>query len=170
MTRRISMDSGMQVAKQATADIESWLRSLPQTQKIENVENNLIYQEIDVDLLWTTDKARYQVEIKGDRWHQTGNFFFETQSNKEKGTIGCFLYTKADLLFYYFILPRHLYILPMPETRHWFQLNIQRFREREVKTPVGQDFYTTVGRLVPIETVLREVPEVRSRKLPCMNK
>ena len=163
MTRHISMSSGMQVAKQATADIEAWLRSLSQTQKIENVENNPIYQEIDVDLLWTTHKACYQVEIKGDRWHQTGNFFFETHSNKEKGTTGCFLYTKADLLFYYFIEPRDLYILPMIETRSWFQLNIQRFKERAVKTPVGQDSYTTVGRLVPIEMVLQEVPQTLSR-------
>jgi len=165
MTRRVSMHTGMQVAKQATRDIECWLRHLPQTQKIENVENNPIYQEIDIDLLWTTDKACYQVEIKGDRWHQTGNFFFETQSNKEKGTTGCFLYTKSDLLFYYFVVPRSLYILPMPETRCWFQSNIQRFKEREVRTPVGRDFYTTVGRIVPIKTVIQEVPQARSRQL-----
>lgn len=165
MVRRISMNAGMRVAQQASADIEAWLRRLPQTQSIENVENNPLYQAIDVDLLWTTQKARYQIEIKGDRWHSTGNFFFETHSNKEKGTQGCFLYTKADLVFYYFIKPRMLYILPMPETLEWFSLNIQRFKERETTTPIAQDSYTTVGRLVPIKTVLEEVPRVYKVRL-----
>jgi hypothetical protein len=165
MTRRISMTKGMQVARQATADIDAWLRSLPQTLRIQNVEDNPAYQQIDVDLLWSTDKRCYQVEIKGDRWHQTCNFFFETHSNKEKGTPGCFLYTQADLLFYYFVVPRHLYILPMPATRDWFLANIQRFNERATTTPVGYDYYTTVGRLVPIAIVSEEVTGVIKQQL-----
>ncbi|MDM8564778.1 hypothetical protein QUF74_03915 [Candidatus Halobeggiatoa sp. HSG11] len=157
MTRSISMASGMQIAQQATADITTWLNKLPQTQKITNVENELVYQKIDVDLVWTTKKSCYKVEIKGDQWHKTGNFFFETKSNRERATPGCFLYTEADLLFYYFVIPKILYILIMPETRHWFLANIQRFKERSTTTPVGNGFYTTVGKLVPIEIVLQEL-------------
>ncbi len=166
MTRRISMTSGMQVAQRAAADIDAWLRSLPQTLNVQNVENDPHFQQMDVDLLWTTDKRSYQVEIKGDRWHQTGNFFFETHSNWEKGTPGCFLYTEADLLFYYFVVPRHLYILPMPATREWFLANQQRFKERATTTPIGNyDYYTTVGRLVPITIVLQQVPNVNKQRL-----
>jgi hypothetical protein len=166
MTRRISMTTGVQVAQQAAADIEKWLRNLPQTRQVQNVEDDPSYRHIDVDLRWTTDKGHYQIEIKGDRWHQTGNFFFETTSNQEKGTPGCFLYTEADLLFYYFVVPRRLYILPMPATRHWFLGNLQRFKERATTTPVGHhQYYTTVGRLVPIEVVRREVFGVKRIQL-----
>ena len=165
MMRSISMKNGMQVAKQASIGIETWLCSLPQTLQIQNVEADPAYQQLDVDLLWTTNKACYQVEIKGDRWHKTGNFFFETHSNKEKGTPGCFLYTQADLLFYYFIVPRDLYILPMPSTRHWFLAHKQRFKERSTTTPIGYEYYTTVGRLVSIATVLEEVPDVLKKQL-----
>ncbi|MEW6499503.1 MAG: hypothetical protein AB1589_44625, partial [Cyanobacteriota bacterium] len=69
--------------------------------------------------IWATQKGEVLVEVKGDRWNRTNNFFFETHSNLEKGTMGCFLYTEADWLFYYFVNTRLLYKLPMPKTRDW---------------------------------------------------
>jgi hypothetical protein len=112
--KRYSMSESTDVARRAAQEIEEWLRGLSQTLDVRNVEDDPTYQQVDVDLLWTTQKASYRVEIKGDRLHKTGNFFFETVSNAQKGTPGCFLYTEADLLFYYFVEPGHLYILPMP--------------------------------------------------------
>lgn len=105
------------------------------------------------------------MEFIGDRWNKTNNFFFETHSNLEKGTPGCFMYTSADWLFYYFINTRLLYQLPMPKTRDWFGITINRFQERETTTPVGATRYTTVGRLVPITTVMMEVPGVGWQQL-----
>ncbi len=90
------MRDGLSVAKRASTDIVAWLRQLEQTIGVRNVENDARYRRVDVDLLWATDACTYKIEIKGDRWHQTGNFFFETISNKEKGTPGCFMYTEAD--------------------------------------------------------------------------
>jgi hypothetical protein len=71
-----------------------------------------------------TRRRAYKIEIEGDRWHTTGNFFFETYSNQEKATPGCFLYTQADLVFCYFVEPHLLYILSgasstQPTTRQW---------------------------------------------------
>jgi hypothetical protein len=161
-TRRIKMAEGVQVAQRAAADIEAWLRGLPQTQAVVNVEDDPAYRARDIDLLWTTQKRCYEVEIKGDRWHQTGNFFFETHSNREKGTPGCLLYTQADLLFYYFVEPRILYILPMLATRAWFMPRLNQFKERSTTTPVGSGrYYTTVGRLVPIHTLIAAIPDIR---------
>lgn len=160
-----TMNEGIQVAHQAATDIEVWLRTQPETISIQNVELEPAFQQIDVDLIWTTHSGSYFVEIKGDRWHKTGNFFFETHSNLEKGTVGCFLYTQADWLFYYFVTPRTLYMLPMPTTRDWFVANIDRFRERSTKTSVRGNYYTTVGRLVPITVVLKEVPGVKKEQL-----
>ncbi len=160
-----SMADGMQVAAQATADITTWLRGRPETISVQNVEHEPEFQIRDIDLIWTTQKCEILVEIKGDRWHKTGNFFFETHSNYEKGTPGCFMYTEANWLFYYFVTPRTLYMLPMPMTRNWFAANINRFRERSTTTPVGGGYYTTVGQLVSIQTVLQEVSGVVKQQL-----
>jgi hypothetical protein len=165
MTRKITMADGVRVAGRASTEIEAWLREWHGTINVENVEGDPEYQAQDIDLIWSTIIRDYTIEIKADRWHETGNFFFETVSNKEKGTPGCFLYTEANFLFYYFVEPRLLYILPMPRTRAWFLANLERFTERETTTPIGSEHYTTVGRLVPIDVVLKEVNGVKTKQL-----
>ena len=152
------MAATLRIARQATAAIEPWLRARQQTIAVRNVEDDPAYRALDVDLLWTTRRRTYRVEIKADRYDKSGNFFFETESNHEQGTPGCFLYSAADLLFYYFVRPRHLYILPLRATRDWFLPRRTQFRERSTTTRVAGGHYTTVGRLVLIERVLREVP------------
>lgn len=165
MPRRYTMRDGSQVAQAAAEEIERWLRGLRQTVNVTNVELDPHYQALDVDLLWTTQKRTYQVEIKGDRVEKSGNFFFETLSNAEQGTPGCILYMQADLLFYYFVNPKSLYILPMPQTRDWFLPIQNQFAERATTTPIGNQYYTTVGRLVPIERVMTEIEEARHYSL-----
>ena len=165
MNRQITMNNGMDVARQAAADIESWLKKYRGTIGVVNVEKDPDFQKADIDLIWVSHRGTDTIEIKADRWQDSGNFFFETESNKEKGAPGCFLYTEANYIFYYFVKPHLLYILPMPQTREWFLANKDRFEERETTTPVGDGYYTTVGRLVPIETVVSEVPEVKQKKL-----
>ena len=151
------------IAKQAATDVTHFLQTIwPQTVRVHNVEDDSAYQVHDVDLLWTVmEKERLRVipvEIKGDRYHRTGNFFLETVSNEGKGTLGCFLYTKAEWLFYYFVETGRLYCLPMAEVRPWFIQNMSRFKEQRTSTPTrsGQS-YITIGRLVPIKAVLTEV-------------
>jgi hypothetical protein len=165
MTHAYSMDDAMQVAKQAAAEIEAWLWRKPETVSVVNVEHDPDFQRRDIDLIWTTQTGEFLVEVKGDRWNRTKNFFFETHSNLEKGTPGCFMYTEANWLFYYFVNTRQLYRLPMPKTRKWFSITMRRFRERSTTTPVGNGHYTTVGRLVPITTVMLEVPGVIREQL-----
>jgi hypothetical protein len=156
------------VARRAASDVTHFLESTwPHTVAVHNVEEEPAYQEHDVDLLWSFVDSDgllriLSIEIKGDRYHRTGNFFFETISNEGKGTTGCFLYTRADWLFYYFLEIGRLYCLPMYGVRPWFDANMHRFRERRTSTPVnnGLEHYITVGRLVPIQTVLDEVPGI----------
>ena len=165
MARQITFHNGVKVAARASTEIEAWLREWHGTVNVENVEGDPEYQAKDIDLIWATITRDYTIEIKADRWHATGNFFFETVSNKEKGTLGCFLYTEADFVFYYYPEPRTLYILPMPRARNWFLANVDRFEEKETTTPVGSEYYTTVGRLIPIEIVLTEVKGVTVKQL-----
>jgi hypothetical protein len=155
------MNDGLKVASIATNDISNWLKTLPETIEIVNVESNPLFQKRDIDLIWRTENQEILIEIKGDRYHKTGNFFFETYSNRERQTPGCFMYTEAHFIFYYFIVKKTLYELPMPLTREWFVKNINRFRERSTTTPIfNGGCYTTVGRLVPINDVMKEVEGV----------
>ncbi len=71
------------------------------------------------------------------------------------------MYTAADLLFYYYVIPRTLYMLSMPITRNWFISNIDRFKERSTTTLIaGSGHYTTRERLVQILDVMKELPGV----------
>jgi hypothetical protein len=165
MTYSYSMDDTVQVAKQAACDIEAWLWGKPETINVTNVEHDPDYQRRDIDLVWTTRTGDILIEVKGDRWNKTRNFFFETHSNLEKGNPGCFMYTEAQFIFYYFVNTCQLYQLPMPKTREWFLITMRRFQERSTITPVGNSYYTTVGRLVPVTTVMLEVPGVKMEQL-----
>ncbi|MDQ3459867.1 MAG: hypothetical protein M3498_11285 [Deinococcota bacterium] len=172
MLRKYAVDDTYAVARLGATQITDWLNGLGITSNLTNVEDVPEYQSKDVDLIWETQKAVYQVELKVDRLHRTGNFFFETLSNSERGTPGCFLYTEADLFFYYFVTVRELYILPIPGVRDWFlrhqgspgllRHSSNRFSERDTTTPVrGGSFYTTRGALIPVRAVLKEVDGVQ---------
>ncbi len=137
------------------------------TVSVHSVEEEPAYQQHDVDLLWSIvdGNGRLRIiplEIKGDRNHHTGNFFFETVSNVSKETAGCILYTKAHWIFYVFIEIEEIYCLPMDVVRPWFAEHSEQFREAKTSTPVGKgEVYVTNGRLVPINTLLAEVEGVR---------
>ena len=154
------------LAQRGAAQLETWLKARPETLELKNVEAEPGFQAIDVDFLWYTKRKPegYKLELKVDSYYQTGNFFFETQSGVERGTPGWFLYTEADLLFYF--LPQGLlYVLPMPETKAWFLAELESFAERDTKTPVKAGFYTTRGRLVPRKRLMQAIPQVTCYKL-----
>ncbi|MBI5774840.1 MAG: hypothetical protein HZA89_13990 [Verrucomicrobia bacterium] len=154
MPREYDFHSTQRLAARAARELAVWLAADPRTVRVVNVEADEKFQALDVDLLWETRAGRRKIEIKADRHDQTDNFFFETESNREAGTPGCFLYTEADEVFYYFTGLRRLYVLPMPATRAWFTARLKRFREVTARTPVRGGFYTTAGRLVKIEEVM----------------
>ena len=152
-------------SKRGVEVVTRYLQSLPKTVKVENVENDIVYQQIDIDLIWTyrTEKGMVQhtLEVKTDRY-TTGNFFLETVSNKELGTLGCFVKTKADMVYYYFSTWDSLYVIPTKEAQNWFRANLDRFPERPTTTQdsKGRFLHTTIGRLVPIKTMLAELPRI----------
>lgn len=165
---RYSVEDTFAVAEKGIQDIEAFLASFPASLSIINVEKHSAFQKKDIDLLWVyldNDKETMKrIEAKIDRY-TSGNFFFETVSNEQKGTPGCFLYTEADYLFYYFLEWKTLYVLSVEEVRSWFLQNESRFKEKKLSTSIGNDFYTSKGRIVPIKTVLRECPSVKRHQL-----
>ena len=169
------MNRTSKTGKQGIIEVEIFLRSLPKTSDLKNVENDLSYQKKDVDLIWTINlkngkTKEYLCEVKSDNYNTTGNFFFETISNTSKNTLGCFMYTEADFILYYFIKAKELYVLPMPATRDWFQKHMNEFKEVQSQTAVENDSYTTLGRLVPIKEAENSVSKHSTNKLDKIRK
>jgi hypothetical protein len=66
------MSDASDVARQAAADIEAWLRARKDTASVHNVEDDPEFQRIDVDLVWATHKRSYKIEVKTRR---SGDWF-----------------------------------------------------------------------------------------------
>ena len=162
-----SMREASAVGESAVAAVNHFLHSWPQTVAVHSVEADPAYQTHDVDLLWTVLEGHgrlrtISIEVKGDRYHKSGNFFLETVSNTRKNTPGCIIYSKAKWLFYYFVGNRELYCLPLAALQPWFYLHMDRFPLQETRTPTARGgTYTTQGRLVPIQIVLEEVAGIQ---------
>lgn len=158
--RRYTMREASEVGKVASEHVSRYFTSLPETHSFDSVEKIPAWQDRDVDFLWNR-KGRAiatKVEVKGDRHYGTGNYFLETSSNEGKGTAGCFLYTHADLVAYYFVPQWELHLLPMPASKEWFVAQMGRFEEKKTSTATdGSGSYVTVGRIVPRAIMHAEV-------------
>lgn len=161
-----TMDSRVEIADRGTGEIVSVLEKMPHTIAVINVEKDKYFQKKDIDILWiyknNGKEHMKRIEIKVDTYSESGNYFIETVSNMDKNTKGCFLYTEAEFLFYYFIHSKELNIIPMTFAREWFLKNEQRFRESELKTAVGRNGYRSKGRLVPKKVLNKEVSGVKT--------
>ena len=145
-------------ADRAAALCRTYLLSLDPLSRVHDVQNDPRFQHRGVDLLWERDGLPVQgIEVKGDRQGRRGNYFFELVSNVEKDTPGCFLYSVADAYLYVFLDLREVHHLPMPKTREWFLPRAKTYPLRHTRTRTGNVAYTTVGAVVPVNEVLREV-------------
>lgn len=156
----------LDIGKQASLEITEFLLSLPETVDVINVEDDSMYQGRDIDLIWLRydGESLYgtEIEVKGDRYFRTGNFYLETVSNTSKNTPGCFMYTEAEEIFYYFVPERELFLIPTKKARAWFVENMDKFPEKKVFTPVRGQGYYTLGRIVPRHLI----PGVQRLKIP----
>ena len=118
---------------------------------LEDVSEDREWQKQDVDFL--VNDGMYKVEVKTDTT-TTPNIFFETESNSNLGTLGCMLYTTADILFYVHLGHDFVLTAPVEELRDWVLLNYNSFRE------VGTRTSNARGLLLPIRQVINEVPNV----------
>jgi len=143
------MKDASATADEGTAHIVNYLKSRTDYVDCENVEGIKEYQLKDIDLIWHRDNWKtYSVEIKVDNYHHTGNYFFETISNVGKKTPGCFMYSEADFLFYYFLKERELHVMPLKKVREWFIDNQDDFAIAKTSTSVNGSKYYTQGCLV----------------------
>lgn len=68
--------------------------------KFEDVSENKEYQDDDIDFVVETKLGRkVSFEVKNDSLiHKTGNIFFESISNVDHNTVGCFEKTKSTYM------------------------------------------------------------------------
>jgi hypothetical protein len=166
-----SMSESLAIAKRASRAIEAFLRAKTETIEVINVEDDPYYRAKDIDLIWKfhykgKDHTQY-IEVKGDTKHYTGNYFIETVSNVSRNSPGCFLYTEADYLFYYFVDTHELNSMPMLKAREWFLKEEKRFKESTTwtKNDAGKNLYQTKGRLVPRRVLNSEVKGVKTMNI-----
>lgn len=167
MAAQYHWESSKNIGKEAVIAVTDFLKSaaasshLFQTESICSVEDDPIYRNKEIDLLWVAPikgkSDRMTIEVKGDQNYQTGNFFLETISDLSRKTPGAFLCCQADWFFYYFLNVEILFCMPTNLTRAWFSENISRFKERETSSRRGAWIWKTRGSLVPIRTLLDEV-------------
>lgn len=143
--------------------ILDYLQKSATVDKILDVRDNKMYQNIDVDLvvkMKTGDELK--IEIKTDTY-RSGNIYYETMSAVETGSIGGFEKTEADYLFYYFINLSTLYILDMNEYREWFRSKKEMFdflgyQKKPKNARYNGSTYTSIGYAFPVTTLENEEP------------
>lgn len=152
-------NNSSKIASEGARYIENFLYSHEDTSIVQSVENNKKFQEIEVDWIWTRGKSKMPLYVEGkvDTMFSTGNYFFETISNLQKGTPGCIAYSEADYLIYYFY-EKELHLISMPQLQEWLEENQYRFPSRSATTPhYNGTPYTTVGKLVPRKLLAQEL-------------
>ena len=126
-----TMDNQLKVGWHAERAVGIWLQT-GLGYNVQDVRKIKVYRDEDVDFI----ANHLKIEVKGDRYPEK-NICFETTSNVEKNTEGCFLKTKCDFLMYYYFQTGNIYVLPMPQTRNWFC--IQELSEFKIIQPTNQD-------------------------------
>lgn len=178
-----TFDESNYVGEIASRAVRKYISSIRETTYLKNVESDKAYQKKDIDYVWkfvmNGEERVRKIEVKGDTYSHTGNIFLETVSNVGKGTPGCFLYSEADYFYYYFIDTRELNIIPLKQTRNWFEKNKHKYREVETSTIITTDGkelsleeyrngdytekarYYSLGKLVPKRILYKEAGVIR---------
>jgi hypothetical protein len=157
------------VARYAASWVFPFLQSqLPDGYVVRPVPDNIQIQHRYGDKWLASSKHQHaiEVELKSESKH-TGNLFIETWSDIRNGVHG-WLYHYADetRLAYAFNDSHTLYTCEIGELRKWshgegFQAAIRIEDFRHVEQQKYQQRNVTVGRLVPVEVFLCEVPGAR---------
>jgi hypothetical protein len=162
--RTYGMNEMLDVTKFGEEKTVHFLKKMKFTDRVLDVRHNKNYQKQDVDFLWYRKKQEVKIEVKTDQQYKTGNYFFETISNDQKNTPGCFLLSTADLFFYFYVFEDNkkgeIHIMKLKKVREWFQKEKHRFREVKTSTKLnGKILYHTIGKLVPRQDLIRALKE-----------
>jgi len=131
----------------------------PDVRKVLDVSKDPDFQRIGVDLVVSyRDSSVRWVEVKTDS-HQPRNVFVETIANESKRSAGCFIYSKAHTWIVLYHRHGKALWLPLAAAKEHILPRLEEYRAASSSTRIGgREAYRTLGRLVPIRDILRNVP------------
>lgn len=146
-------------------EIFIFLSSIPSVSRVIDVRSDWKFRKKDIDAIVEFEidgkKKALTIEVKTDSYHNSGNLFFETVSNDTKRTPGCFMYSEADVLCYYFPGAKQIYWFKFETVRKWFLDNLEKYQFIEKRIPNYRNrkyIYSAWGRLVPKNILIRSCP------------
>lgn len=124
-----------------------------------------ILQETVGDVVYNDRRGSlWAVELKSEESNRWGNLFLETWSNRSKFNPGWMFKSDADMLWYYFLKEKLLYIFHFPELKKWAFVEINNnsragriwdFKAAQQKKRAQKN--DTWGRCVPIKIITEEI-------------
>lgn len=157
------------LAKVGFTHIERYLKTLPNIISVHDVQADPKYQEMDIDGIAMIKENggswERTFEVKVDtHYDSTPNYFFETISNSNTCSEGCFLKSKAQYFFYYF-LKKEIHIFKLKEAQEWLKANGNNYNVAKAKNR----YYYSEGLLVNRADFIRDnnvkIVDVRDGKL-----
>jgi hypothetical protein len=153
-------------ARNGTTRIVEWLRN--DGFWVTNLEKLNHFQEQDIDLYtYRKDVGATWLELKIDS-HAPEKMFLEVIGNDNTNCPGCIYKTKSSHIGYMFEKHDELVMIPTVQLQEWLRLNEHRYPRAKVPTTdaKGNHWYNTIGRIIPVATVLQEVPGSAKLFLP----
>ena len=157
-----SFDKARLVEERAMAMIVPWLELQSYRGRLVVTEKGLLSEFIQAtcgDLLFNTDPKTVRcIEIKAEQSEYTHNLFLETWSNRVVGgKLGWMFTLKCDLIGFFFLDTRQLYVFQFPQLWRWcFELGrIYSYPEKPQRKYAQLN--KTHGRCVPIDDLRRDL-------------
>ena len=124
-----------------------------------DVSDDREYQRQDVDVLIESKKTagtKIPAEVKNDTMiHKTGNIFFETMSNVDYATDGCFQKTKADIMAIVSEPEKSIYLVDAQFLKKYVTENAKSLRF--ISRVPGSN---SCGYLIPVRNISDRVKKV----------
>lgn len=151
----IQFASALTASNSAQDVVSKWLESRGFT--VEDLRDDMEAQKQGVDLRFSKASRTYTGEIKLDsHMSRTGNFALEIVSNLSKGTLGCWVSSKADFWFYVDGVSQVVHIFKPSEVKSVVSASDKvkwSCSLSSTSSKQGEIAYRTISLLVPFETV-----------------
>lgn len=108
-------------------------------------------QKLYGDFYWNVGGNQLSVDVKTEKEDKYGNFFFEYWSNKESNVPGWCVDLEADLLAYYFLEDKKLYLINFKAFKEWAYIKKQVFKFPLRKQSKYNQRNDSWGHCVPIK-------------------
>lgn len=152
-----SFEDKDKLAQVGFTHIKRYLKTLPNIIDVFDVQADPKYQELDIDgiaILKNMDSTEERTfEVKVDTYFEkSNNYFFETISNSNKCSEGCFLKSKAMYFFYYF-LKKEIHIFKLYDAQEWLKKNGNKYNVAKAKNR----YYYSEGLLVNRDDFMKDI-------------